>query len=114
MTIADVIDFLLTREWWRYDPAADWYASPYHWINLVEGAAWLIFAALVLTRYARHRHSPIELAYAGAFLTFGVTDFREAYVVHSWLILVKGANLALLLYLRWVVIRRYYPESKTY
>lgn len=106
--------FLITRVWWRYDPKADWFAQPYHWMNLVEGCVWLVLSALVLTRYARHRHSRIELLYGLAFLTFGLSDFREAYSLQSWLILFKGANLAALLYLRWIVIRRHYPQSRTY
>ena len=109
-----IFDFVFTRAWWTYEPTADWYAQPYHWINLVEGAAWLIFAMLVLIRYFGHGQSRVELLYAFAFLTFALSDFREAYVVQTWLIIAKGINLAALLYLRSLVIRRYYPESKTY
>ena len=109
-----LLDFLLARTWWRYDPNGDWYSQPYHWFNLCEGVAWLCFAALVLKHYLRHRHSPLELLYCIAFITFGVSDFREAYVVQSWLILFKGLNLATLLYLRWIIIHRFYPGSKTY
>jgi hypothetical protein len=54
------------------------------------------------------------LAYGIAFLTFGLSDFREAYSLQSWLILFKGANLAALIWLRWQVLRRYYPQSRTF
>lgn len=109
-----VVDVLITHEWWRYDPRADWYAQPYHWINLVEGSFWLGFALLVLVRFLRHRRSPLELLYAFAFFTFGLSDYREACAVESWLILFKGANLAALLWLRWLATKRWYPGSRTY
>lgn len=105
---------LLLKTWWSYDPAADWFAQPYHWMNLIEGCAWLIFAALVLRRYLAHRHSPLELLYSLAFVTFGLSDFREAYVLQTWLILFKGVNLAALIYLRWIILRCYYPQARTY
>lgn len=89
-------------------------AQPYHGMNLVEGLVWLIFAGLVLRRYAAHRKSPLELLYALAFVAFGLSDFREAYVLQSWLILFKGVNLAALIYLRWIILRRYYPQARTY
>ena len=110
----EIVRFLSFRTWWQYDPAADWYALPYHWTNLIEGCFWVGFAVLVFVRYARHKHSAIELVYVLAFLTFGVSDFREAYVVQSWLILFKGTNLAALLYLRWLVIKRFYPGAKVF
>lgn len=112
--MSQAMRWLTTRVWWAYDPQADWYAQPYHWINLVEGCAWLLLAALVLRRWSRGARSHVELLYALAFVTFGLSDFREAYVVESWLILFKGVNLAALLVLRWIVIRRYYPASRTY
>jgi len=112
--LEELIDFLIRRTWWTYNPGSDWYAHPYHWINLIEGCFWLVFAGLVLKRYWRHRHSPIELLYAFTFLTFALSDFREAYVVQSWLILLKGVNLIGIIYLRRTVIRRFYPSSKTY
>jgi hypothetical protein len=45
---------------------------------------------------------------------FGLTDFREAYAMQSWLLWVKLAVLIALLWLRKVVIQRYYPESGVY
>jgi hypothetical protein len=48
------------------------------------------------------------------FFTFGLTDFREAYALESWLIWLKAANLLVLLWLRSFVISRYYQESKLY
>ena len=113
--MALIHDYLLTHTWWKYDAAADWYASPYHFLNLaVQGCAWLVFAALVLLRYLKHRRSLLELPYALAFALFGLTDFREAYALQSWLILLKGLNLGMLLWLRHIVIRRCYPASRVY
>jgi hypothetical protein len=112
--MSDVLDFLFTRTWWVYQPHEDWYTEPYHWFNILEGAVWLVFAALVLRRYLQHRSSRLEICYALAFAAFGLSDFREAYVVQSWLILGKGAVLASILWLRWIIITRYYPGSRTY
>jgi hypothetical protein len=52
--------------------------------------------------------------YSLAFFSFGLTDFREAYVLESWLVWVKLANLIALVVLRSIVIRRYYPDSKLF
>ena len=60
------------------------------------------------------RRSPLEIGYALAFVTFGLTDFREAYALDSWLIWLKLVNLLVLLRFRGLVIRRFYPESKLY
>ncbi|APW58674.1 hypothetical protein [Paludisphaera borealis] len=103
------------RTWWTYPSGGPpWIEIPYHVFNLFEGAVWTLLSALVLRRYLRHRRSAVELAYALAFFTFGLTDFREAYSLQSWLILAKGANLLALFWLRSFVIRRYYPESKLF
>jgi hypothetical protein len=76
---------------------------------LFEAGIWFIMATLVLKRYLRCRHSSLELGYSLAFLTFGITDVREAWVQQSWLIWLKLVNLIVLLWVRRVVIRRYYP-----
>ncbi len=106
--------YLFTHTWWSCNSASPWYEEPYHWMNLIEGCAWLVFAALVLARYLPHRNSPLELLYSLAFVTFGLSDFREAYALESWLILFKGINLVALFVLRWQVIRNWYPESRTF
>jgi hypothetical protein len=111
--MSTAVDLLVTHVWWRYDAASDWYAQPYHWLNLVEGFLWLVCAALVAARYLGHRNSGLELTYAATFFTFGLSDFREAYVLESWLIGAKGANLAILLLLRRTVLRRFYPDRRT-
>jgi hypothetical protein len=108
------IELLLTRTWWKYDPKVDRFSIAYHYMNLAEGCVWLVLGALVLVRYLRQRNSAIELLYALAFGLFGASDFREAYALESWLILAKGANLAALLWLRHIVIHRYYPASRLY
>lgn len=109
------IDLLFFKGWWRYRAGNQpWFDVPYHAFNLLEGCAWVVLSALVLRRHLVHRHSAIEVAYAAAFFAFGLTDFREAYALDSWLIWLKGINLAALLWLRAIVIGRYYPASKLY
>jgi hypothetical protein len=111
-TYVSLYDLFVTHTWWRYRSTDSF--SVYHYLNLVEGTIWLVFAALVATRFLRWRHSWVEVLYAAAFLTFGLSDFREAYQLESWLLLFKGANLVLLLWLRHEVIRRWYPNSRVY
>lgn len=110
----ELLDLLFTRAWWIYQPHEDWYTELYHWFNIAEGIAWLVFALLVLRRYLMNRNSRLEIAYALAFVLFGLSDFREAYAVQSWLMLGKGAVLAAILWLRWILMSRYYPESRTF
>ncbi|MBI2824224.1 MAG: hypothetical protein HYX69_06020 [Planctomycetia bacterium] len=112
---ARVFDILFFHTWWTYRTARfPAQAVPYHWFNLFEGSAWLVFAAMVLVRHLRHRRSRLELAYALAFFMFGLSDFREAWVLESWLIWAKLVNLGILLWLRAIVIRRFYPQSKLF
>lgn len=106
---------LLTRALWEYQPAAATLADElYRGFNVLEGLAWCLLAMLVLARYLRHRNSVLEIAYAAAFFVFGLSDFREASSLQPWLILAKGANLLILLWLRAWVIHRFYPASRTY
>lgn len=118
--VRDGAELLLTRRWWHYAANAHWYDGPYHWLNLLEGCAWLMIAALVLRRHIQHRGPRprhlhrIELFYAAAFVTFAISDFREAYAVHSWLILFKAANLIVLLRLRRFVLQRCYPRARVW
>ncbi|HET6879165.1 MAG TPA: hypothetical protein VFI31_03355 [Pirellulales bacterium] len=106
---------LLTHSWWRHTAGEAFGFSPvYHWFNLAEGVAWCLVAGLVVRRFARQRKSKLEIIYALAFLTFGVSDFVEAQALTTWLILAKGLNLAVLFALRRHLLRRHYPASKTY
>lgn len=110
-----VLDLLLHRRWWTYSPrSATWVEYATHGFNLFEGVAWVVFAGLVLARWARHRRSRVEPVYALAFLVFGLTDFREAYALDSWLIAFKLVNLISLYALRRYVIRNFHPESRLY
>jgi hypothetical protein len=110
-----ILDLLFTSTWWKYDPEdRSLFSVSYRTFNLIEGAIWIAFGVLVLHRFLKHRRSRIELSYAGTFVLFGLTDFREAYAMQSWLLWVKLAVLIALLWLRKVVMRRYYPESKVY
>jgi hypothetical protein len=115
MTAKQFFGMLFLRSWWTYGSGnPDWFETPYHFFNLFEGTIWVVLSALVLARYIQHRHSVIEIIYSAAFFTFGLTDFREAYALQSWLIWLKGLNLLLLIQLRSTVIRRYYPTNKLY
>jgi hypothetical protein len=85
------------KSWWIHSSGnPDWFEIPYHFFNLLEGTIWMLLSALVLARYIRYRHSIIEAMHSAAFFTFGLTDFREAYALQSWLIWLKLANLLLL------------------
>lgn len=109
------LDILWFHTWWSYAPSeTPLHSIPYHFLNLVEAACWLTFAGLVLRRYARHRRSSLELAYALAFFTFGLTDLREAWALQSWLIWLKLLNLVILAWLRRRVMREWHPEAKVY
>ena len=114
MDYRDLADIAFVRTWWTYGARGNdrWFEVPYHAFNLFEGAAWVVFAGLVAGRYARHRRSPIELAYSLAFLAFGLTDFVEAYALSSWLVWAKLVNLLILAQLRAIVVRRFYPASR--
>lgn len=100
-------------ELWRYSEMEPTPYQPiYHWMNAVEALIWLGFAVAVLYRNRRHRKSSLELFYAGLFFLFALTDAREMFVVQPWLILFKGVVLVGILWARYVVCKRYYPESK--
>jgi hypothetical protein len=103
----------LTHVWWSHATQGHLaFSSWYRGMNLVEGTVWIVIAALIVARYLRNRHSALELVYASAFLTFGLSDFREAVALETWLILLKGVNLVALLCLRRVILSRYYPDSR--
>lgn len=108
-------DLLLFRTWWQYDALRMSIQSEiYHWFNIVEGCVWVAIGIAVLCRFHRHRHSLLEVYYALALITFGLTDFREAFVMQSWLVWVKGFVLAVLIFLRRIILRRYYPDRKAF
>jgi hypothetical protein len=110
-----VFDLLVFRSWWTYRSGnPDWFEIPYHFFNLFEGVVWVTLSILVLGRFLKRPKSAIEVVYALAFFVFGLTDFREAYSLESWLIWVKAINLLVLIRLRSIVIKRYYPTSKLY
>ncbi len=108
-------EMLFTQTWWSWNPQDDqWLSLVYHWFNIFEGAAWIVFAGLVLRRFVKNRKSQLEIGYSIAFLVFAMTDFREAWEQSSWLIWLKLMNLIVLLWLRRAVMRRWYPEAKVY
>lgn len=109
------LDILFLRVWWDYRTAADpLFADIYHYGNLLEGSAWLAMGVMVFVRYLRQRRSWIEIAYAAAFVAFGLSDFREAYRLESWLVLAKGINLVTLLCLRRRIVTDYYPSARLF
>ena len=109
------VDVLFLRSWWRYQPGiTTWVEFPYPAFNLFEGCVWVVLAFLVAGRYWKYRRSRMEVVYALAFFTFGLTDFREAYALDSWLIWIKLVNLIALFRLRSLIIRQFYPGSKLY
>ena len=103
------------KPWWVWQPETagigDW---SYRAFNLLEGLAWLCFCGLVLYRWYRHRRSPWEWGYALAFITFGITDFCEAYAQSLGLILIKGAVLVWMMLVRHRATRVWYPGAKVY
>jgi len=110
MTPRDVADLLWFRAWWIYPQSRDpWFSIPYHFFNLFKGFCWLVVGTYVLGRYLVHRRSPLEIVYGLAFLGFGLTDFREAYRLESWLVWIKLVNLLVLIWLRRIALRRWYP-----
>ena len=110
-----IIDTLFTQTWWKWNPSdGQWFSLIYHWFNILEGIAWIVFAALVFQRYSKHRKSLIELAYSATVLAFAAPEFREAGEQSSWLIWLKLVNLIALLWLRRVVMQRCYPNAKIY
>jgi hypothetical protein len=111
-----LLDVLWFRTWWSYAGADDrFHATIYRGLNLVEAVVWFVFAALVAWRAMRHhRLAGLELVYALLFLTFGLTDVREAWALQSWLIWLKLANLIALIGVRRLVMRRHYSLAKLY
>ena len=112
--MSQIVDILWFRTWWSYRGSNDWPSIAYHAFNLLEGLAWLVFCGLVLRRRHRQSRTSLELWYAVAFLTFGLSDFREADYQQSWLIWLKAINLVALFWLRHRVITRLYPGSRVY
>lgn len=107
-------DWLFAYEIRRYQPHASVWENWACWFNLLEAVAWFVIAGLVLRRWLRFHRSGEELIYAAAFLTFGLTDVREAFVLETWLLWVKGLNLLVILWLRSRLLKHHYPEWKTY
>jgi len=47
-----------------------------------------------------------------ANMPFGLSDFREAWALDSWLVWAKAANLVALLWIRRWVLRSLYPGAR--
>ncbi len=114
-SMPDAFDILFSRVWWQYQAEDEqWFSILYHWFNILEGAAWCVFSALVIRRYQSHHRSRLELCYAFAFLTFALSDFGEAWRQTSWLLWLKLINLILLFLLRRHIMSRHYPDATVY
>lgn len=110
-----MLELIFVQTWWRYTPGdGQWFTAIYHWFNIAEGCAWVACSGLALRRFLAHRKSRSEITYAIAFLTFGITDFVEAWEKSSWLIWLKLFNLIVLLQHRRSIMSRYYPTAQLY
>lgn len=105
-----LVDFL-SRRLWSYDATSNWH-TVYHWLNVAEGCLWVLVGLIVIRRYLINQRSLAEVAFAVAFVLFGISDFIEAQSLDVWLIVWKTFNLALLLVLRSYVRKHCYPNSK--
>jgi hypothetical protein len=105
----------LMRPLWQYTPqTANGLDLLYRWVNLVEGTAWCLIGAAILLRHFRYRRWPLEPLYAATFVLFGISDFREAWCLQPWLILVKAVLLLALWCQRAYVLTRHYPQSRAF
>lgn len=102
---------ILTQQLWTYDPESSWHVL-YHWFNVAEGSVWVWLGLVVAKRFLLFDRSLWEVAYAVAFLMFGVSDFIEAQSLYVWLIAWKALNLAILLLLRRYVLKHCYPDRR--
>ncbi len=108
-----ILEILFTETWWTYDPRDLSAHSIFtHWFNLFEAVrAWCVFAALapqvlkVLPQFDRSR------SWGVPFVVFGLTDFREAYCLQSWLLWLKLIILVAL-FLKKAVDAEFYPEEQ--
>ncbi|MEO0586524.1 MAG: hypothetical protein AAF078_02695 [Planctomycetota bacterium] len=96
---------------WRVD-YGDPLAAAYSAVNLLEAVAWFGVAGWVVRRHVREGGGAWNFAYAAAFVVFGVSDVVESQVVPMWLIAAKGLIFGVIVWLRWEVLRRYYPGRK--
>jgi hypothetical protein len=106
---------LLSNPWWTFDRATTGgWGLAYRGFNLAEATVWFVFAALVVRRWLLNRRSAVEVLYAIAFFTFGLSDVREAHQISAPLVLAKGINLVALLWPRNLAIHAWYPRSRLY
>jgi hypothetical protein len=107
------LDELWHTVWWSYARDAGYaWSLPYRYFSYAEGLFWWGIAIYVFMRWYKNRQSSLEFCYVLSFVAFGATDFREAIALETWLILVKGINLGVILVLRHYVLKYLYPSSK--
>ena len=118
MFVNDLRRWIWFETWWKWNPSPHQPSSLQdilcHYFNLIEAAVWFVFAILVFRRWLKCRRSSLEIAYAFAFLVFGVSDVIEAWKLTSWLLWWKAVNLIILFLLRRTIIRRYYPDQRLF
>jgi hypothetical protein len=97
---------LLTYELARTDfSALTAFGLAYVGFNGLEAVAWFVIAAWVIVRDRPDGPQLIEIAYALAFVAFGLTDVAEILALPIWLLIAKGAILIAIVVLRRRVIR---------
>jgi hypothetical protein len=99
---------ILRTDFERFSGFAWFYVS----FNVLETLIWLGIAIFIIRRALRGgAPRGDQLAYAGAFILFGVSDLLEVVALPVWLLLAKGIVLAAIVLLRRRVLRRY-PGAK--
>ncbi len=107
LTSGTALEFLQYIWWHSHRNAGGWFDVVYPAFNVVEAICWFCVATYVWRRARRHSGPRLEFFYAALWLAFGLTDLREAWAQQTWLILLKGCLLAVLLSLRRIILRRY-------
>lgn len=95
-----------TQVLWHFPRRPASWELAYHGFNLLEGGVWEGFALVTLWRALRRGGACLEWPFALAFLSFGVTDFLEAYRVTPGLVVFKALNCGMLLWIRAAIHRR--------
>jgi hypothetical protein len=91
---------LLLEPWWVWRPnVSGWGDVLYHWFNLLEAAAWLVCACIVILR-SQPDSRVTDSKLAAALLLFAASDVAEAWALSIPLAAVKLVILLSLIRLR--------------
>ena len=111
-------DWLWAETWWSWNRTTNlprtFQDIACHYFNLFEATVWFVFAVLVARRWWVYRRSSLEVAYAIAFVLFGLSDLVEAWNLTSRLLWWKLINLIVLFRLRNRVLKQHYPDQRLY